>query len=156
MGSKDNLEEAREELKRADHLIFVSLKYTRTVDVIRSVIERLIASLNFMIDALLELAKEGGLIDSMPQNNGLKCSVLRAEFKHPEIADMLSFYTLLRKISRADYRKREEYRRHVTMTAVTEDGPVDISIDVIKEYYEKALSFAEFISQLISPVENPQ
>ena len=36
------LDKAKSELKRADHLIFVSLKYTRTVDVIRSIIERLI------------------------------------------------------------------------------------------------------------------
>ena len=31
-----------EELKRVDHLVYVSLKYTRTVDVIRSIIDRLI------------------------------------------------------------------------------------------------------------------
>ena len=38
----ENLENAKEELKRIDHLIYVTLKYTRTVDVLLSVVERMI------------------------------------------------------------------------------------------------------------------
>ncbi len=33
----DYLDNAKNEMKRVDHLLFVSLKYTRTVDVIKSV-----------------------------------------------------------------------------------------------------------------------
>ena len=40
----ETLENAKEELKRVDHLIFVSLKYTRTVDVLLNVINRIISS----------------------------------------------------------------------------------------------------------------
>lgn len=47
---KEAITNAVEELKRVDHLIYVSLKYTRTVDVIRSVINRLIESYNAIID----------------------------------------------------------------------------------------------------------
>ena len=36
------LEDAKDELKRADHLVFISLKYTRTCDIIRNTIERII------------------------------------------------------------------------------------------------------------------
>ena len=60
------LEEAREELKRADHLIYVSLKYTRTVDVIKSVIDRLISCLDFVIDKLLDHAIDKKLISEKP------------------------------------------------------------------------------------------
>ena len=34
------LVDSKQEINRADHLIYVSLKYTRTVDVIKSIIER--------------------------------------------------------------------------------------------------------------------
>ncbi len=38
----ESLDLAKEEIKRADHLMYVSLKYTRTVDILKSIIERLI------------------------------------------------------------------------------------------------------------------
>jgi hypothetical protein len=44
---------------RVDHLIFVSLKYSRTVDVIKSVIKRLISTYEIAMKALLENALEG-------------------------------------------------------------------------------------------------
>ena len=50
----ESLEDAKEELKRVDHLIYVSLKYTRTVDVLRNVIERLVTASEFMITAMLK------------------------------------------------------------------------------------------------------
>ena len=48
------IEPAREEMKRADHLLYVSLKYTRTVDVIKSLIERLFSTIDAITDALLD------------------------------------------------------------------------------------------------------
>ena len=53
---KESLQDAKEELKRIDHLIYVTLKYTRTVDVFLSIIERMINSYEFIIDVLLKIA----------------------------------------------------------------------------------------------------
>ena len=36
----DLVEGAKEELKRADHSIYITLKYTRTVDVIKNIIKQ--------------------------------------------------------------------------------------------------------------------
>jgi hypothetical protein len=47
------LDESKEELKRVDHLIYVSLKYTRTVDVLRNVVARLLAALDYALLSLL-------------------------------------------------------------------------------------------------------
>ena len=40
----EQLENTIEELKRVDHLFYVSLKYTRTVDMIKHVLERIIST----------------------------------------------------------------------------------------------------------------
>ena len=40
----DYLSDPKEELKRADHSIYVTLKYTRTTDVIKNTIKRLISA----------------------------------------------------------------------------------------------------------------
>ena len=45
----NHLDEAKEEIKRADHLIYISLKYTKTVDVIKITIQRLINAFDFAI-----------------------------------------------------------------------------------------------------------
>lgn len=144
------LEEAKEELKRVDHLVYVSLKYTRTADVMKSVIERIINAFNFAILEILEYAKEKKKLKDYPSAHGLRCDVLQKTFpENTDLKEFLSFYQLLRRINRAEYSKREEYRRHVTMTTNMEDGEViEINIDILKEYYDKARTFVEFTRNL--------
>ncbi|MCP3686214.1 MAG: hypothetical protein GY861_26505 [bacterium] len=140
---------AREELKRVDHLIYVSLKYTRTVDVIKSIVQRLMSCIESAIDELLEFAKEKKKITDIPTNIGLKCDTIKQVFPEEKIVDLMTFYLSLRKINRAEYKKSCEFRRHVTMSAITENGVIDIDIDTIKEYYERTIAFVEFVEEFI-------
>lgn len=142
------IEEAREELKRADHLIYVSLKYTRTVEVIKSTVERLISSLDFTIDKLLEYAVEKKLLQEKPTNTGLKANTVKRLFPE-QFTELANLYLLLRKISRAEYKKSSEYRRHVTMTAITDEGVYAVDIDKISEYFHKCKQLVEQAEQLI-------
>ena len=149
------LEEAREELKRADHIIYVSLKYTRTVDVIKNLIERLINCLDFVIDRLLDKAVEDMLISEKPTNAGLKSNALKKAYGG-QFAVLIALYIQLRKIGRAEYKKSSEYRRHVTMTATTDEGVFMIDIDRSKELYFKVKQFVEDAEKFISGEEEPE
>ena len=60
---EDFEENAEEELKRADHLIYVTLKYTKTVDVIKNTIKRLINSMDFAVKEGLEYLKVKNISD---------------------------------------------------------------------------------------------
>ena len=148
---EESLEDAKDELKRVDHLVFVSLKYTRTVDVIRNTVERMISAFEAGVEALLKYAREKKKIKEIPAMPGLKCELLQKVFSdNKELADYLEFYLLLRKIIRSRYAKREEYRRHVTMISTLDDGEVkEIDIDILREYYEKGKSFLKFIENMI-------
>ena len=96
------LDKAKEELLRADHLLYVSLKYTRTVDVIKSVIQRLITTYDGIIDALLAQASKKKKIKTIPIAPTMKAEVLKKAFKANErIVDNLDFYLLLRKFVKA-------------------------------------------------------
>lgn len=144
------MDEARQELKRVDHLVYVSLKYTRTVDVIKSVVERLINAFDFAIVGLLNYLKEKKKIKEFPQSSALKVKLLEKNFHNEELNSYLNFYLLLRRISRAEYTKREEYRRHVTMIASLDNGEtMEVNIDILKEYYDKTKQFLDFIIQLL-------
>lgn len=147
---KEALENARQELKRVDHLFWVSLKYTRTVDVIRNVVQRLINVFEFGLEAVLKQAKENKLIKEIPKNAGLKCDLLKKTFpENNELIEYVDFYLKLRKISNSEYTKKEEYRRHVTMTVIVNGEKINVDIDLLKEYYEKSKQFVHFVKVMV-------
>ncbi len=149
---KESFELAVQELKRVDHLFWVSLKYTRTVDVIKHVIDRLINCIGFGLEAVLKYEKEKKLVASIPENAGLRCDLLKKTFSNnQEMIDYVNFYLTLRKLSKAEYSKREEFRRHVTMIATIDKGEiVEVSIDVLKEYYDKTRIFISLVKRIIN------
>jgi hypothetical protein len=143
------LEEARQEIKRADHLIYVSLKYTRTVDVIKNVIERLVNAMTFTIDDLLKYALEKKMIHHIPTAPGLKCDLVREVFDDRKIHDYIEFYLLMRRVKRAEFRREEEFRRHVAMIFAIDGRDAIIDIDVIYEYFEITKDFADYVMAII-------
>lgn len=145
-------------MKRVDHLFWVSLKYTRTVDMIKHVIERLIGCIGYGLESLLKYAKEKKLIAAIPENAGLRCDLLKSTFPdNAEMADYINFYLTLRKLSKAEYTKREEFRRHVTMIATIDKGEVvEVSIDVLKEYYDRTRNFIMFVKKIINEEKDEQ
>ena len=149
---KESFDGAVQELKRVDHLFWVSLKYTRTVDVIKHVIERLINRIGFGLEALLKYAKEKKLVTIVPENAGLRCDLLKKTFPdNLELIDYINFYLKLRKLSKAEYTRREEFRRHVTMIATIDKGEVvEVSIDSLKEDYGKTRNFLTFVKKIIN------
>jgi hypothetical protein len=67
---EESLQDAITELKRVDHLFYVSLKYTRTVDMMKHMVERLISTFSFGIESILKHAKEEKKITEIPSNLG--------------------------------------------------------------------------------------
>jgi len=128
----ENLLEAREELKRLEHIIYVSLKYTRTVDVINNALNRMVSTYDFVVDAFLEKAMEDKKLDSVPKSPALKakkCAELYPD--DPLIQKNLHFYFSLRNILKSAYQKRQEFRRHVTLIVAMEDATVEVEIDTL-------------------------
>jgi hypothetical protein len=146
---KEALDEAKNELKRADHLIFVSLKYTRTCDVFKSIIERLINSIDWMLIAILKKLKEESKIKEIPPQPGMKCSEIKKHIDDEKILEMIDFYLLLRKISRAEFTRAREYRRHVTMTVCVDEEDKEINIDSVTDNYKKTKEYLEYIEELL-------
>jgi hypothetical protein len=145
-----------EEMKRADHLLYVSLKYTRTVEVLLSIVQRLINAYDWIWDGLLKDAKEEGNLDTIPMAPVMKVDAIRKLFKKNEdMQNYLDFYLILRAINRGTVARKNEYRRHVTLTAGLEDGRrVDVTIDIIGEYFHRTQAFLDMIKHKIMGAEN--
>lgn len=146
----ESLHSAFEELKRADHLLYVSLKYSRTVDVIKSVIERMISCFDTSMLALLEHYKETKKIKDIPGSPIARAKLVRELRENDKIiTEGVDFYLLLRKISKADFTRAREFRRHVTMTVVVEEGTIEVNIDKIHEYFNQTKAFVTHIKSII-------
>src|SRR3989344_3912751 len=106
------LEEAQEELKRVDHIIYVSLKYTRTVDVIRNALLRMVSAFDFIIAGVLEHNKEMKVIKKLPETPKQRIDLVRDLYKEDKtMMNYITFYVYLRELIKAPFHKKEEYRR---------------------------------------------
>lgn len=146
----ETLQEASEELKRADHLIYVSLKYTRTVDVIKNIIERLVNAYDLMAKALLETKLDEGKIKSVPASPLERVDEVKKFYgEEGKTMENMELYLLLRKIATAEFERSKEFRRHVTMTAKMKDGTeILVDIDKIYDYNDMVKEFFNFVASL--------
>ncbi len=152
---QESLYNAKAELKRADHLINVSLKYTRTVDVIKHIIQRLLTSIDFSTEALLKYAKEKKRLAEVPTLPRIKLEQARTLYKdNPLLMQYLDLYVFLKKVDKAKFKRSQEFRRHVTMTADVDKQDIEINIDIITDYFEKIKEFTIAVEKLV--LEIPQ
>jgi hypothetical protein len=144
------LDNAKDELKRVDHLFYVSLKYTRTADMMRHMVDRLINAFSFGIESLLKYAKENKKIGDIPDNPAMRSNLVVKTFADEELNKYINLYVMLRKIMRCQYSKREEFRRHVTMTCIMDKGEVvEINIDILKEHYDATKTFIDYVGRIV-------
>jgi hypothetical protein len=148
---RDELEEnAREELKRADHLIYVTLKYTRTADVIHNTIKRLIAALDFSIEESLEFLLKKKKIKEIPRTPLLRAELL--DKKKKEFSDAITFYFLLRTLIKSDYIGQSEFRKGVTMVAtLSSKEKKNVDMETLKGYFEKTIMIVQEIEDMVHP-----
>ena len=140
------LYDSAQEIKRADHLIYVSLKYTRTIDVMNNILDRLIATNDFLLDGILGKAKKQKKIDKDIPIPGLKVEKIKELYPdNQELHNYLYLYILFRKIRKASQMKHLEFRRGVTMTAMVDNQQIEVTIDIITDYYKRTMKFLEYL-----------
>lgn len=136
---------ALDELNKVDHLIFVTLKYTRTVDIISSAIERMITTLNLQFTETLDGLKEAGKINEVPAAPVMKAKALEKAFpKDKQVKDVIDFYYKLKRISVSEYKKKEEFRKNVAL--VTPEA--EVNIDALKDYISRMKNYINYLRSL--------
>jgi hypothetical protein len=148
----EKMNEAYEELKRVEHLIYVSLKYTRTVDVILNILTRMTDGYALMVDALIEYETEQGKVTFEPESIIERAMLVKQVFANDDVVvDNMELYLLLRKLLRAKNVEREnEYRRYVTMKTIVDGREEIVTIDIITNY---CLYQREFFSHVRTIIE---
>jgi len=145
---RDAIENAVEELKRVDHSIFVSLKYTRTVDILINILIRMVDCYEFLILALLKYALDKKMIGEIPSTPKERAVLIKEIYKEQEVHDNIDLYLLLKAMLKSTYTRENEYRRHVAMRAIVAGREEIININIISQYYEYLTSFFHMVDNL--------
>jgi len=144
------LKKCNEEMKRADHLIYVSLKYTRTAEMMRLALNRLINACDYIIEVLLRFAKKRKEIKEIPEKPLIRCKVIEKVYKDDEkIVSFCEFYLFLRKIMKSKYQASKEFRRFVTMSTEVNGKKKDIGIDEIYEFNDKIKEIIGYVKKKV-------
>lgn len=131
-----------DEFKRADHLLFVSLKYTKTTDVIKNIIERWKSTIDLCIETLLMRAKRMKKIKEIPAAPLARTELLLKVYKDEIIKNTIELYLFFRKMRDLEQIRRAEFRKGVAILVL--DGKKEVVID-IPQLYAWDKQFREFI-----------
>ena len=148
---EEHIFEGREELKRVEHIIYVSLKYTRTTDVLNNALMRLVSFYDFMVEGYLIHALEKEQISRITKSPALRAKNLAALYKEdPKFQEYISFYFFMRELlKRTDFARINEYRRHVGKVYQNQDSTVVINIDHLEAMEWYAHQFFQYSLQLL-------
>jgi len=144
------LEKIMKEKISADHLMYVSLKYTKTCDVILNLIKRWTIMINDCIDALLEKLKSKKKIKTIPLAPRQRIELLKANFKKvPEVMNAIVLQEFFKRIDNLRTIREGEFRKDVRLRIDDNGKETIINLDKLKEYSAILESFISYTKQFL-------
>ena len=135
----------------ADHLLYVSLKYTKTCDVIFNLILRWRKMIETAIDEILKYARKKKKISSIPTNPIKKIDTVKGLFKkNPEFLRTIQMYEMFRKIEELRKERIGEFRKNVTLKVFYQGQEININLEKLKEYASNLEKFISTTKQFLS------
>ncbi|MBS3079962.1 hypothetical protein J4221_00660 [Candidatus Pacearchaeota archaeon] len=139
------LEKIIKEKISADHLLYVSMKYTKTCDVIINLIKRWKIMLDYALDGLLEIAKKKKIIKKVPDAPKLKVDAIKDIFsKNPEVLNAIKEYEMFKLIDILKKTRENEFRKGVCLRVIYKNEETAINLDKLKEYSDILERFINF------------
>ena len=144
------MEDIIQEKIRADHLLYVSLKYTKTCDVIINLLLRWRKMIETAIHEILKHAKKKKKISSIPSSPvGEIEEVKKLLKKDKEFIEVVEFYEMLRKIEGLRKEQIGEFRKNVTLKVFYRGEEVNINLEQLKIYAKMLEKFISTTKQFL-------
>lgn len=144
------MEEIIQEKISADHLLYVSLKYTKTCDVIKNLILRWRIMIEKSIDGILTHAKKKKKISEVPSNPVKKIELMEKLFKKDKnIMAVIEEYKMFRKIDELRCERIGEFRKNVNLKVFYQGNEININLEKLKEYAEMLEKFISSTKQFL-------
>ncbi len=134
----------------ADHLLYVSLKYTKTCDVIKNLLIRWRKMIEIAIERILKHAKKKKKIKSIPLSPLGKLDEIKKLFKKDAgFIEVIEFYEMLRKIEELRVERIGEFRKNVCLKIFYQGQEINVNLEQLKKYAEMLEKFISTIKQFL-------
>ena len=145
------IEEIMKEKTSADHLMYVSLKYTKTCDVILNLLARWKSLIELSFDGILENGVDSGNVPIMPATPKERIEFIRKYFKKSEeIQNVIPLYIFFKRIPDLNKTREGEFRKNVNLKVIEPGRTTEINLEKLSEYYDIVEKFiGEVKKQLI-------
>ena len=144
------MEEIIQEKISADHLLYVSLKYTKTCDVITNLILRWRKMIETSINEILKHAKKKKKISSIPTNPVGRTEAVKGLFKKDKnFLEVLTMYEMFRKIEELRKERIGEFRKNVNLRVFYKGEEININLEKLKDYADKLEKFISTTKQFL-------
>ena len=144
------LEKIIKEKISADHLLYVSLKYTKTCDVILNLIKRWTIMLDDCVYGILEQLKKKKKIKAIPVAPRQKTELIKKNLKNnKEVMDAMEIYELFKRIDDSKTIREGEFRKDVRLKIIDQGKEVIINLDKLKEYSAILEKFISYVKQFL-------
>ena len=144
------MEEIIQEKISADHILYVSLKYTKTCDVIANLLIRWRKMIEISINEILKTAKKKKLIKVIPTNPMGKLDLMKDLFKkNKEILEAMDMYEMFRKLEELKKERIGEFRKNVTLKIFYREKEVNVNLEKLKIYADNLEKFISITKQFL-------
>ena len=144
------IEEIIKEKTSADHLLYVSLKYTKTCDVILNLLARWKSLIEISFDAILETKVEAGKIPEMHTNPKQRIEFIKKYFKKNEdVQNVVPLYIFFKRVPDLNKTRSGEFRKGVNLKIVALGKTTDINMEKLGEYYEIIEKFMVEVKKIL-------
>lgn len=145
------MEDIIQEKISADHLLYVSLKYTKTCDVIMNLLLRWKEMIDVSIDSILKHAKKKKKISSVPSNPVGKLEAAKKLFsKDKNFLEVLKLYEMFKKIRELRCERIGEFRKNVNLRVFYQGKEININLDQLKIYADQVEKFITSTKQFLT------
>lgn len=139
---EERLERIIQEKISADHLLYVSLKYTKTCDVMVNLLKRWKIMIDHSVEAILEKARRKKMIKVIPTAPKLQMDLIKELFsKDPKIMEVVEIYPMFKLIDTLKKTREGEFRKGVCLRVFYKGDFVVINMDKLMEYAGQVESF---------------
>jgi hypothetical protein len=145
------IEEIIKEKTSADHLMYVSLKYTKTCDVILNLLARWKSLIELSFDTILENGVEKKKIPEMPTNPKQRIEFIKKYFKKNKIIqDVVPLYVFFKRVPDLKKTREGEFRKNVNLKVFEAAKVTEINMEKLGEYYEIVDKFVVEVKKILS------
>jgi hypothetical protein len=140
------IEEIIKDKTSADHLLYVSLKYTKTGDVILNLLSRWKNLMELSFDFLINNRIEAGKIPECPISPKQRIEFMKKYFKKEEaIQEIIPMYIFFKRVPDLPKTRVGEFRKNVALNVKMPKEIVSINMEALGIYAERVEKFMNVV-----------